>query len=973
MGLGLVFTAKDLASGAISQIERRFLSFEGSVTGGSDRIHAAFKDVGGGIAFLSAGAITLGGAFALASAAGKFEEAIAAVGAVSNASAADLKGLHDAALQAGIDTQYTPIEATEGLRALAQSGFTAQESMKLLKPSLDLAAGSLGGLTPQGAAGLAAQAMKGFGISVDGATFAMDQMVRTASLFKLQAGDLPLGLGHAADGANALHQSLDETLIALGLVRNIIPGIERAATAASVAMERLADPKTQQQLHGLQIEVIANGGHFRKFMDIMGDLAPKMAGVTEQARAAFLLKAFGHHALSGIQAILGQITNGVNTQTGATLKGADAIAYLRDQLAGAGGAAAKFQATMLSTFEGQKKLLRGSIQTLVITLGEPFAEAFKPIVGAITDGLNVLLAVLKDTPAPIKRVFAQATLAAGAFATLVGGVLAAKAAFGILSIGMAILGVTWGGILVTLGSAVAIIGVLGTVAVGLKLAWEANLGGIADTVQRVGTAISLFFQGVSQFVKQGGFSGALREELSKAENAGLKEFLVQCWMAYYRLQRFWGGLKDGFKAAIAVAWPFFQQLSEAFDGFAHVVGDVFSALTGGASALPSERFRAFGQVVGGALATIATGGAWLLAQILVIGRGLVEAFRGSFDFILGVVDRLKAAWDGLAEGFQGELEVVSPMFQDLSDAFSQFGDEVASLFADLAGSGSALPVERFHQFGETVGEVIADIAGAAAWLLAQVLVIGRGLIEGFRASFGFVIDAADRLKTAWSELVGAWNELTGSADESSGDLEVLSAILHGLAYAAGVVFNIIVAGTIGMIQAIVDSVRFVIEEINSIKVAFNLVNDIVQGFGDAIVRFFSTVIPNAIAGAAHAIGGLASKFGHGALSFLGLGASAADDTSIGPEPNPITALSQANDAVASASMPSAVGAAVDADNASSVQSAVAAATAAAGAANRSSSQPLTVNVQVDGETIARATAKANDDLASRNFSPVPVY
>ena len=39
----------------------------------------------------------------------------------------------------------------------------------------------------------------------------------------------------------------------------------------------------------------------------------------------------------------------------------------------------------------------------------------------------------------------------------------------------------------------------------------------------------------------------------------------------------------------------------------------------------------------------------------------------------------------------------------------------------------------------------------------------------------------------------------------------------------------------------------------------------------------------------------------------------------------------------------------------------------------SSSQPITVNVQVDGETIARAAHNAQRDSAGRAFSSVPAY
>jgi len=64
----------------------------------------------------------------------------------------------------------------------------------------------------------------------------------------------------------------------------------------------------------------------------------------------------------------------IRTNTGVAVKGADAIAYLRQQFENAGGTAASFRDKMLDTFAGQKQLLRGSFEKLAIVLGEPFAQ-----------------------------------------------------------------------------------------------------------------------------------------------------------------------------------------------------------------------------------------------------------------------------------------------------------------------------------------------------------------------------------------------------------------------------------------------------------------------------------------------------------------------------------------------------------------------------------------------------------------------
>jgi TP901 family phage tail tape measure protein len=258
--------------------------------------------------------------------------------------------------------------------------------MKLLIPVLDLAGGSLGELTPAQAAGLASQALKAFGLSADEAGVSVDRMLQAVNVFALNASELPQALGIASRGAQALHQSMSETLISLGLVKNIIPGVERASTGVAVAMERMADPKTQTALKGLGVSVVDSGGHFRGFLDVLGDMVPALGKMTDAKRSAFLIDTFGAHALGSLQAILTQVTTGIKTNAGETVKGADAIAYLRKQFDEAGGTAASFRDKMLDTFAGQKQLMAGSLETLAIVLGEPFAQVFKPILATVLDG-----------------------------------------------------------------------------------------------------------------------------------------------------------------------------------------------------------------------------------------------------------------------------------------------------------------------------------------------------------------------------------------------------------------------------------------------------------------------------------------------------------------------------------------------------------------------------------------------------------
>ncbi len=766
LGLGFVFTARDLASGAISSLERNFMSLDRQVGLGTDRIQTAFQQLGVGLAVFTAGAATVGAAFSLASAAGRFEQAVAAAGAIAEASAEELGLLRDAAIEAGLATQFSPTEATQGLQDLAAAGFNAREAIQLLTPVLDLAGGSLGQLSPQAAAGLAAQAMKAFGLSVDEASISVDRMLQAVNVFALDASELPLALGTASRGAQALHQSLSETLISLGLVKNIVPGVERASTAVAVAMERMADPRVQQSLRGVGVSVTDSQNRFRSFLDILGDLAPQLDRMSEAQRSAFLLSTFGREALGGVNAILTQVTNGVRTNTGETLRGAQAIAYLRDQFENAGGTAARFREQMLNTFEGQKTLLGGSLETLAIILGEPFAQVFKPLVSVVVEVVNAVLNVFRALPAPAKRAFAAFVVGAGAIVALVGSVIAAKAGFALLLIGLKAAGITLGGLIVTFLPAVLVFGALALAVAGFVVAFRSNVGGIADFFQRAWERISLGFRGLMQLFEQGGFSGAVRDELSRAENRGLKDFLVNVFLWVNRIRGFLAGIATGFSRGVEAARPTIDAFLGALGRLGAALGFLSERDDAGTA---SSRFREFG-ATGERVGRVLAGGFELvvkgLTAIVRVARGVAEA------------------WEWLRAG--GAV---------LWSALSQLGSKIGEVTNQLLGSTSATDVNGDSWVGLgnviafTIGFIVSAVGVLVSVISAAVAVISAA-IEIVMAVFSGLGDVITGVVfIIGGVLSGNWTEIwTGMKLVAFGVVDAIIGVVLELAGAiAGVV------------------------------------------------------------------------------------------------------------------------------------------------------------------------------------------
>ncbi len=883
LGLGFVFTAHDLASAKMQGLERNFMSLDRKVGLGTDRITGSFRELGIGLSIMTAGAVMVGGAFALADKAGQFEQAIAAVAAVSGATKEELAQLRNAAIDAGIATQFSPTEATVGLKELAQAGFNAQESMKLLIPVLDLAGGSLGELSPAQAAGLASQALKAFGISADDAAIAVDRMLQAVNVFALNASELPMALGNASRGAQALHQSMSETLIALGLVKNIIPGVERASTGVAVAMERMADPKVQQALRGVGVSVTDSGGHFRNFLDVLGELSPALSKMTDAKRSAFLIDTFGAHALGSVQAIMTQVTNGIRTNTGVTVKGADAIAYLRQQFENAGGTAASFRDKMLDTFAGQKQLLHGSLETLAIVLGEPFAQVFKPILATVIDALNGFLKFVRAMPAGLKKGLAAFFVGAGAILTVVGAAIAAKAAIALLIIGLKAAGVTIGGLIAVLLPAILVVAAIGIAIAGLYIAFQKNLGGIADFAQRVWARVSLFFEGLKQLIEEGGFSGAVRDELNKAENGGLKDFLINVFLWGHRIVNFLSGIATGFSAGVEAAKPSIDAFLGALKKLGVALGflsDRDDADTAGA------KFKDFGTT----------------------GESVGKVLAQVFDFVVQAMTAAVNVGRGLVEGWN----LIKPAATMLWNALAQLGSKLGETIALLSGNSTAAKGngDAWTSLGTVVAFAISMIIGAIALFVSLVSIgaaIVNGIIGGVMSVFSGLADVITGVVFIIGGIfTGNWNDVwTGMKLIAFG---VIDAIV-------GVVLELV-----GILAGATDAMAGLVGKTTHLQAS-------VQGFKDKV----------------H--GDMATSFGVQNLTFTPLRPAGG-----GPTTTP----------AAGTAMPAV--AAVGATPATPIGPVYGPPPPPA---------PVTVNLQVDGQTLATAVHKANADGAARSFSPVP--
>ena len=131
LGLALALTVEDFgASTKLLRFQKVFLKLDEKIDGGAKRIKAHFKSLMIGAVAFAAGAATVFAGIKLAGLSGKFTQGLAAVGAVTRASTQELQALRNAAIDAGMNTQFSPGEAVDGLTSLTTAGQTATEAIE---------------------------------------------------------------------------------------------------------------------------------------------------------------------------------------------------------------------------------------------------------------------------------------------------------------------------------------------------------------------------------------------------------------------------------------------------------------------------------------------------------------------------------------------------------------------------------------------------------------------------------------------------------------------------------------------------------------------------------------------------------------------------------------------------------------------------------------------------------------------------
>lgn len=340
------------------------------------------------------------------------EQSLNAVKVLSNASAAEMQKIEEAALQYGKETKYSAKEAADGFQVLAQAGFSTSQSLASMGGILDLAAGGM--ISVDKAAETAVSTLGQFGLAADQSAHVADVLVKAAASGQLNMLDLADAMKYVGPAAHAANMGLEETAAAITVLSGAgIKGSE-AGTALRASIVRLLKPHQEgaEAMKRLGISAVDAAGDFVGLNSIIEQFASKGARFEDIARVV------GTEAASAFQALVSAVR-----ENPAAL---DAMVH---SLNNVDGEARRTAAGFSEGITGAFKRAAGSADTFASQIGKVLAPQVLAFAQAAEQTFNTLADLsrwFQGLPAPIKSA-GLAFVEVGAGLVTIGGALKALA------------------------------------------------------------------------------------------------------------------------------------------------------------------------------------------------------------------------------------------------------------------------------------------------------------------------------------------------------------------------------------------------------------------------------------------------------------------------------------------------------------------------------------------------------------------
>lgn len=616
------------------------------------------------------------------------------------------KGIQEQSLELA-KLGYSTGEASAAVVELVKAGLDGSVATKSLTDAMVLARG--GGLELADSAAAISNALNVFNNEGLKAGDVANILANAANESTASVGNLLESMQMSSAVAAQAGLSYSETAAALAIMANNgIKGSD-AGTSLKTMLLRLRAPVegSKAALDKLGVSVFDSENKMKPFTQIIGELAPKLQALDEQARAQALYKIFGSDAIRAATVLLGDKALPQFEEMVSKVQRAGAAAETANaRTAGLGGAIDRLQA-------------------LAKTGGERLYLAFGPALGAAMNGV-------------IDKVMQFST----AMSNLRSGNIDAFAA---------VMDNIFGGN----GRLVSGFKTVGTFALKMK---EALTKSFDDAKSGAGF-FGQVMDRLKPIIKQvqdtvGKFAGFIRADLLPVFQDILKKakpVLEQLKSTFLTVLEAIKVAIKVFTVAVQVLWflfggiilnavkGFMAGILQAFKGALQIIQGVLNIFIGLFTGNWSKMWSGIkGIFVGAFNLLVGLLRAWLNGSVLAIFRGgllsVLNIVRGAWGSIRGATVSAFNAIRGVVTGAMGATRgVISTAVNGIRNFFSSMW-----LFLVSRTTTGASSVRRvFEQLGAQIISRLASIPGRVASIGGQII---QGIINGIRARIGGIGD-----------------------------------------------------------------------------------------------------------------------------------------------------------------------------------------------------------------------------------------
>lgn len=750
---------------------------------------------------------------------------------VTGATGDEFEKLRRVAIQTGIDTAFSPQEATKAMYQLGSAGLSTNDMLKSLNATLDLVAVSSGEISLDQGASLMASTLQKFNLDARDSVRVVNQLAQAANVSNFSFQDLSAFMNSIQSAPSTLHRPLEEFLAVGGMLRNIGQGAAQAGATVNgfgrqlVTLTRQLDNKAKLQGRsavGIKFDAMAqmgldkntiwdSTGALKPLNEILTSIITQMANMSDEKRAVISQTLFGDQAKNLIFAV-DNATKSMLSYDKATGKyvqttkdGKMDVNQMTEAIRNSGGVAEQGAKDILSSMWGINKLFEGSKQTFQILLGQTILPIVGKLIQTVTKLLNVAISFLDKHPL-FAKVLGVGTGIAGLSLLAVGGLLKLVSTFGLAiagagmfamslgNFGMSFLGATTvmggfrsvlslvasslGGVLLTLAKGALVVG-------AMYLAWQTNFLGIRTLVTGFVNGIRTSFSEASRIASEG--TDAFMQDISKLANSD--SFFDKVTLTIVKFKMLWIGLCDAWRDN-KLSDDNFKRLNEL--GLMPLLKTIIDI---------KQRFEAF-------------------------AKGFAQGWQQASDNVVGAVKKILEWVDKVGAIFKPVENSVTKVNENIGKVdfsnWTTFGEVMGHVVAILGG---LVVLTKIGSTLMTVGRMALTIGSG---ILSVVRLIGSGL----SLLAGIVPTILGVIGTAVASILGFF-----------GIVVTLPAWLVGLITVAVVALVVLVVTHFQQIKDFIMNVFSSIGEFfsgigSSIASA---VSGIVSSVASAVSGFFSTV------------------------------------------------------------------------------------------------------------------------------------